>query len=65
MWEVDLSGTLVHQVALGYANLEHTSLDVAASGRWLLYLAGTDLYVSHDGRTPTELTTGLIAAAWR
>ncbi len=65
MWEVDLSGTLVHQVALGYANLEHTSLDVAASGRWLLYLAGTDLYLSHDGRTPTELTTGLIAAAWR
>jgi WD40-like Beta Propeller Repeat len=65
MWEVGISGALVHQVAIGYANLEHTSLDVTASGKWLLYLAGNDLYVSHYGNTPTKLTTGLIAAAWR
>ena len=65
MWEVDISGALVHQVAIGYATLEHTSLDVSASGKWLLYLAGNDLYVSHNGRTPVKLGTGLVAAAWR
>jgi hypothetical protein len=64
MWEVDISGALVHQVAIGYANLEHTSLDVSPSGKWLLYLAGPDLYVSHNGRTPVKLATGLVAAAW-
>ena len=64
MWEVTTSGTLVHQVAIGFASLEHTSLDVNATGRWLLYLAGDILYVSHDGNTPRQLTTGLIAAAW-
>jgi hypothetical protein len=65
MWEVNTAGTLVHQVAIGFADLEHTSLDVNASGQWLLYLAGDILYVSHDGNTPTQLTTGLIAAAWQ
>jgi hypothetical protein len=64
MWEVTTSGALVHQVAIGYANLDHTSLDVSADGNWLLYLAGNDLYVSHAGATPSKLTTGLIAAAW-
>jgi len=64
MWEVNTSGALVHQVALGYATLDHTSLDVSADGNWLLYLAGNDLYVSHGGATPSKLTTGLIAAAW-
>lgn len=64
LWEVNTSGALVHQVAIGYPNLEHTSLSVSASGRWLLYIAGTGLYVSHGGATPRELTTGLIAAAW-
>ena len=64
MWEVDTSGVLVHQVAIGYATLDHTSLDVSPDGNWLLYLAGNDLYVSHGGATPTKLTTGLIAAAW-
>jgi hypothetical protein len=65
MWEVNTAGTLVHQVAIGFANLEHTSLDADATGKWLLYLAGDILYVSHDGHTPTQLTTGLIAAAWQ
>jgi hypothetical protein len=64
MWEVNTSGALVHQVAVGYPNLEHVSLDVSSDGRWLLYLAGTTLYVSQGGATPRELTSGLIAAAW-
>lgn len=64
MWEVNTSGALVHQVAIGYVNLDHTSLDVSADGNWLLYLAGNDLYVSHGGATPSKLMTGLIAAAW-
>jgi hypothetical protein len=65
MWEVTPGGTLVHQVAIGYPSLEHTSLDVSANGGWLLYLAGHGLYVSQGGATPRELTTGLIAAAWQ
>jgi hypothetical protein len=64
MWEVNTSGVLVHQVAIGFANLDHTSLDVTLDGNWLLYLAGNDLYVSHGGATPAKLTSGLIAAAW-
>ena len=64
MWEVNTAGTLIHQVAVGYANLDHTSLDVSSDGDWLLYLAGDSLYVSQGGATPHELTTGLIAAAW-
>ncbi len=64
MWEVGTNGVLVHQVAIGYPNLDHTSLDVSSDGQWLLYLAGNDLYVSQGGATPKEITTGLIAAAW-
>jgi hypothetical protein len=41
MWEVSPSGALVHQVAVGYATLDHTSLAAAGGGRWLLYLART------------------------
>ena len=62
MWEVTTSGALVHQVAIGYPNLDHVSL--AASGQWLLYLAGNDLYISQNGNMPVKLTGGLIAAAW-
>lgn len=64
MWEVTTSGALVHQVAIGYASLDHTSLNVSADGQWLLYLAGTVLYVSHGGARPRAVTSGLIAAAW-
>jgi hypothetical protein len=64
LWEVGTNGALVHQVAVGFPNLVHTSLDVSSDGGWLLYLAGNDLYVSEGGATPRELTTGLIAAAW-
>ena len=65
MWEVSTAGALVRQVAVGFASLEHTSLDASANGKWLLYLAGNILYVSHHGHTPKQLTTGLAAAAWR
>jgi hypothetical protein len=64
MWEVTTSGALVHQVAIGFPNLDHVSLDVSSDGNWLLYLAGNDLYVSQGGATPREITSGLIAAAW-
>ena len=64
MWEVGTSGAEIHQVAIGFASLDHTSLDASADGHWLLYLAGSDLYVSHDGATPRHLAAGLIAAAW-
>ena len=46
MWEVSTAGALVHQVAIGFASLDHTSLAVSPDGGWLLYLAGHDLYVS-------------------
>jgi hypothetical protein len=64
MWEVSTSGALVHQVAIGFANLDHVSLDVSSDGNWLLYLAGNDLYVSQGGATPRQITSGLVAAAW-
>jgi hypothetical protein len=64
MWEVTTAGAYVRQVAIGYASLDHVSLDASADGNWLLYLARRTLYVSHHGQTPSELTSGLIAAAW-
>lgn len=60
--EVSRTGKPVHQIAIGFAGRDHTSLD--ATGRWVLYLSGTDLYVSRDGHRPTQVTSGLIAAAW-
>jgi hypothetical protein len=51
-------------VAIGFTDRDHRSLDSDATGRWLLYLSGQDLYVSEDGRTPTRLASGLAAAAW-
>lgn len=64
MWEVDTSGALVHQVAIGYPDLDHMSLAADSSGQWLLYLGGNDLYVSSGGSRPTDVAQGLIAAAW-
>jgi WD40-like Beta Propeller Repeat len=64
MWEVNTAGVLVHQVAIGYPTLDHDSLDASPTGQWLLYLAGGTLYVSDNGARPTELTSGLTAAAW-
>jgi hypothetical protein len=65
MWVVDTSGNLVHQVAIGFANLDHDSLASDSSGHWLLYLAGHDLYVSEDGNRPSSIGSGFIAATWR
>ncbi len=64
MWEVSPAGALVHQVAIGFPDLDHVSLSADPSGHWLLYLADHDLYVSRDGNRPSKLTSGLIAAAW-
>ena len=64
MWEVTLAGALIHQVAIGFVNKQHVSLAADGSGRWLLYLADHDLYVSQDGNIPSKLATGLIAATW-
>jgi len=64
MWEVDVNGNLIHQVAIGYPNLEHDSLAVNPTGQWLLYIGGTDLYVSQGGSRPTDVAHGLIAATW-
>ena len=64
LWEVSPGGVLQHQVAVGFPNLVHTSLAVNRAGRWLLYLAGTSLYVSDNGSTPRQLGAGLAAAAW-
>jgi hypothetical protein len=64
MWEVSPAGTLVHQVAIGFADLDHDSLDASPDGAWLLYLGGGNLFVSRGGAAPRQLTSGLIAAAF-
>ena len=46
---------LVHQVAIGFATLDHDSLDASPDGNWLLYLGGGDLYVSRGGAAPRKL----------
>jgi WD40-like Beta Propeller Repeat len=60
--EIGPSGNLIKQVAVGYTNRIHSSLD--ASGPWLLYLSGHDLYVSDNGAAPIAFTSSLIAAVW-
>jgi hypothetical protein len=64
MWEITPAGVLKHQVAIGFPGLQHTSLAVNRPGNWLLYVAGTGLYVSEKGARPRQLGSGLIAAAW-
>jgi hypothetical protein len=64
LWEVSPAGALVHQVAIGFPDLDHVSLAADSSGQWLLYLADHDLYVSHGGNRPSKLSSGLTAAAW-
>jgi hypothetical protein len=76
MQEISTSGSLVHQVAIGIQDNEHTSLSVDPSGNWLLYISSSQtgispnnvpsgtLYVSQGGARPTALTTGMMAAAW-
>jgi WD40-like Beta Propeller Repeat len=64
LWEIDPSGRFVRQVAIGWRDRDHTSLDGDPSGQWLLYLSGPDLFLSLEGAAPFKLTTGLAAAAW-
>lgn len=76
MQEISTSGSLVHQVAIGIQDNEHTSLSVDPTGSWLLYISSSQtatspnnvpsgtLYVSQGGARPTTLTTGMMAAAW-
>jgi hypothetical protein len=64
MWEITPAGVFKHRVAIGFPGLDHTSLAVNRSGKWLLYLAGTGLYVSEQGARPRQVGSGLIAAAW-
>jgi hypothetical protein len=62
--ETDGAGTTIRQVAVGYVNRIHSSLDAAPG--WLLYLSGTDLFIAADGwKSPKALSNfGFIAAAW-
>jgi hypothetical protein len=63
--EVDAStGASTAKVAIGFTNVDHTSLGSDASGYWLLYLSGNNLEVSAGGARPVILTAGLVAAAW-
>ncbi len=64
MWEITPAGVLKHRVAIGFPGLDHTSLAVNRTGKWLLYLAGTGLYVSEKGARPRQVGSGLVAAAW-
>jgi hypothetical protein len=64
MWEVSTSGAEIEQVAVGFNDRDHSSLDVDLAGRELLYLSGTDLYVSDGGQRPRLVTTGFVAAAF-
>ncbi len=64
MWEITPAGVLKHRVAIGFPGLDHTSLAVNRTGKWLLYLAGTGLYVSEKGARPRRVGSGLVAAAW-
>ncbi len=52
----------IHLVAVGFTDRAHSSFD--ATGKWVLYLSGTDLFISRSGRRPALLTSGLIAASW-
>jgi hypothetical protein len=57
-------GSVADQIAVGYPTLDHTSLDVDPTGRWYLYLSGTNLEVSQGGARPVQLASGYVAAAW-
>jgi hypothetical protein len=60
--EVSASGVVLRQVAVGYPDRLHSSLDAIPG--WLLYLSGTDLFVAADGQPPKSFAVGYIAAAW-
>jgi|GEM_PF-1162698 len=60
--DVDGAGQVTRQVAQGYVNRVHSSLDAVPG--WLLYLSGTDLYIARDGQRASTLATGYVAAVW-
>lgn len=62
--EIDTQGNVIHRVATGYTDRTHTSLSVDATGHWLLYISGDEIYISGNGATPAPLTSGYNAAAW-
>jgi hypothetical protein len=64
MWEVTPTGTMTQQVAIGFPAMDHLSLDASRDGSWLLYIGGSDLYVSQGGARPAKVASGLVAAAW-
>jgi hypothetical protein len=64
LWEVTTSGALVKQVAIGFTDRDHTSLAADPTGAELLYLSGSDLYVSDGGQRPRLVTGGLLAATF-
>jgi Tol biopolymer transport system component len=60
--EISTKGQLVHQVAIGYPNAAHSSLD--GSGDWVIYLSAHNLYAAEGAQAARLITGGLIAAAW-
>jgi hypothetical protein len=61
--KVNVAGTEISQVALGYLPRRHGSLDAAPG--WLLYLSGTELFIVADGHAAKPLSNfGFTAAAW-
>jgi hypothetical protein len=64
LMEIQPDGALVRQVAIGFATTSHDSLDASKDGNWLLYLGGSDLYVSQGGARPKQISNGLVAASW-
>ncbi len=60
--EIGTTGYLLHQVAIGYPDMVHSSLD--GRGDWVLYLAAHDLYAAEGKHAARLITGGLIAATW-
>jgi hypothetical protein len=61
--EINPSGVVMSQVAIGDLGRDHTSLDATLG--WLLYLSGSQLLVSDAGAKPAVLGGGsFIAATW-
>lgn len=60
--EINAKGQLIHQVAIGYPNAAHSSLN--GSGDWVLYLSARNLYAAQGAQSARLITGGLIAAAW-
>lgn len=61
---IDQAGNEVRRIAKAFADKDHTSMTADPSGHWIMYLSGSDLFVSHDGGAPRQVSAGLIAVAW-